>query len=133
EAAGSPSVHLSAETQLPALRAAAHAPRADPPASRRLQGSRGAASFHHFVRACEDRLRHCEAERLRGLEIENELVFGRLLDGQITGLLALENAVYVERGPREQIRNINTVGKQTATLHIRTIGRDHWQLVLDRE
>jgi hypothetical protein len=38
------------------------------------------ASFDNLVGAGEDRWRHGEAERLRGLEIEDQLECGRLLD-----------------------------------------------------
>ena len=41
------------------------------------------ALFDHLVGAREDRLRHGEAERLRGLEVDDQLEFGRLLDWQV--------------------------------------------------
>ena len=40
----------------------------------------------HLVRAREQRLRDCEAERLRRLQIDDQLELGRLLDGQAGGL-----------------------------------------------
>jgi hypothetical protein len=60
------------------------------PRRRRCQRSR-AASFDDFVGADEDRLWHGEAERLGGLEIDNQLECGRLLDRQIGALGVLEN------------------------------------------
>jgi hypothetical protein len=36
--------------------------------------------FDHLVRAHKQRWRHCEAERIRGLEINDQLDFGGLLD-----------------------------------------------------
>src|SRR5262249_42406135 len=44
-------------------------------------------------RAAEQRRRNFEAERLGSLEIDHEFVFGRLLDWQLGGLLALEDAI----------------------------------------
>ena len=39
--------------------------------------------FDHLVGARDDRLRNGDAKRLGGLEIDNQLVFGRRLHGQI--------------------------------------------------
>src|SRR5437764_9936006 len=51
------------------------------PASRHTYAGlvRGPASFYHLVGAGEERLRHSEAERLRGLHIHDELIFCRCL------------------------------------------------------
>jgi hypothetical protein len=46
-------------------------------------------SFDDLVGAGEDRWRDGEAERLRSLEINDQLEFGRLLDWQIGGLSTL--------------------------------------------
>src|SRR5437870_1260698 len=48
-------------------------------------------SFDDLVGELQDRLRHREAERLCGLEIDDQLESGRLLDRQIGGLGALED------------------------------------------
>src|SRR5215469_16640744 len=44
----------------------------------------------HFVGGGEQLIRDGEAERLRGLEIEHKLEFGRPLDRQICRILTLE-------------------------------------------
>jgi hypothetical protein len=39
-----------------------------------------------LVRPLQQRLRDCEAERLRGLEVDDQLELRRLLHGQVAGL-----------------------------------------------
>jgi hypothetical protein len=46
--------------------------------------------LNHFVAAHEERLRDREPERLRGLEVDDQLELGRLLHGQVGGSGALE-------------------------------------------
>src|SRR5882672_9328415 len=48
-------------------------------------------SFDDLVGAGEDRWRDGEAERLGGIEIDNQLECGRMLNGQIGGLSAFED------------------------------------------
>jgi hypothetical protein len=40
-------------------------------------------SFDHLVGCCEERLRHFQTQRLRGLEIDRQFELGRLHDRQI--------------------------------------------------
>jgi hypothetical protein len=47
--------------------------------------------LNHFVGAGEDRWRHGEAKRIRGLEIDDQLERSRLLDRQIGRIGALED------------------------------------------
>src|SRR5262245_725231 len=53
-----------------------------------------AHSFDHLVGALEERLGDGEAERFRGLEIDDELELGRQLHRKIGWLGALENQRY---------------------------------------
>ena len=47
----------------------------------------------HLVGGGEQLIGNGEAERLCGLEIEHKLEFGRSLNGQIRGILTLENPI----------------------------------------
>src|SRR5437667_8713987 len=68
--------------------------------SRNLRSFR---SFDDLIRPQQQRARDGHAERLRGLEIEDQLELGGLLDGQIGRPGALENFVHVDGGAPEQI------------------------------
>jgi len=67
-----------------------------------LRGRSPAASFDHLVCGGEHRRRHREAEHFGGFQINDQLKFGRLLNRQVTGLLAPEGAVDV--GSRTPIK-----------------------------
>src|SRR6476620_2607801 len=56
--------------------------------------------------------RHVEAERLRGLQVNDELDFARLLNGQIARVGALQNLVNVEGRAPQTIRNIDAVAHE---------------------
>ena len=56
-------------------------------------------TFDHLVGAAEQRERDGEAERLGGLEVDDQLDFRGLLDRQVGRLLALENPAGVDAEP----------------------------------
>ena len=74
-----------------------------------------ASLFDQFVGAAEKRQRHGKAERLGGLEIDDQLDVGGLLHRQIRGLLALENAAGVDAGKTERVRITASVAHQAAS------------------
>src|SRR5262245_2594541 len=89
--------------------------------------------FDHLVGAQLEFADDGEAERLRCLEIDGELELGRLLDGKIARLRALENFVHVACGATKQVRQVGPVGGKPARrdeLGFRIDGR---QLARERE
>jgi hypothetical protein len=70
--------------------------------------------FDHLVSAGDERRRHFEAERLRGLEVNHQLVLRRCLHRQVCGLLALEDAIDVVGCPTILFDRIGTIRDQAA-------------------
>src|SRR5262249_42880330 len=71
-------------------------------------------SFDHLVGAGEQWQRDSDAEGLGGLEIDDQLDLGGLLDGQITRLFALENFADVNADQTIVFRLIASVAHQPA-------------------
>ena len=64
-------------------------------AARGLGWKRGPpAPLDHLIRPQQQRRRDRQAERLGGLEVDDQLELGRLLDGEVGGLRALEDLVH---------------------------------------
>jgi hypothetical protein len=70
--------------------------------------------FDHLVGAGDERRRHVEAERLGGLEIDDELEVGRRLNGQVGGFVALEDTIGIRRRTPKLTERVNSVGQQPA-------------------
>src|SRR5262245_46963459 len=62
-----------------------------------VRQERYSSLFDHLVGAGQQRRWHFEAERLGGLEIDDQFVLGGCLHWQIGRPLAFENAIYVGR------------------------------------
>jgi hypothetical protein len=59
--------------------------------------------LNHLIRPLQERRRDREAERLGGLEVDDQFVLSRLLDGQVGGLGAFEDLVHVTGGAAVKI------------------------------
>jgi hypothetical protein len=87
----------------------------------------------HLVGATEQRERECDAECLGGLEVDEKLDLSGLLDGQIGGLVALENPAGVDAGLTVHVRNTASVAHQAASRGELAILEDRGHRVAERQ
>jgi hypothetical protein len=93
--------------------------------ARDLFPQNGAPSFDDL--AGEDRGRDRQAERLRRVEIDDQLKSVRLLDRQIGRLGAFEDFVNVDHAPTQQIAKVRTIGYEPAGICELPEVRYRWQ------
>src|SRR5262249_23620557 len=72
------------------------------------------ASFNSLGGWGEHRGRNFKPERLRGLEVDDQLVLGRRLHRQVARLLAFEDTIDVAGSAPILIEKIRPIGNQTA-------------------
>jgi len=88
-----------------------------------------ASSLDHLVGDREQNLRHIKTERPSSLEIDYQLEFGRLLDRQVTWLLAAQNAIDIYRCLSVYICLVRAIGTQGTTISEAPKSKDRRQSV----
>jgi hypothetical protein len=71
------------------------------------------ALLDHVVRAPQHRRRDREPERLRGLQIDDQLELRWLFDGEVGRLGASENLVHVDCGAPLEPPDVRPIGQET--------------------
>src|SRR5262249_1489401 len=77
-----------------------------------------ASSLDYFVCTIQHIGRDRQADLLRGLQIDDELELGRLLDREISGLDAFQDLVYVSVRATEQVGKLWRIAHKPPVLHI---------------
>src|SRR5215475_11083916 len=68
--------------------------------------------LNHLICQDQEGWRERDPKRLRSLEVEDQLVLGRLLHGEGGGLGAFQNLVDIGGGTPEQVRKARAIGHQ---------------------
>src|SRR5437764_11667310 len=87
----------------------------------------------HFVGTAEQRQREREAERLGGLEIDEQLDLRGLLHRQVRRLLALEYPASLDAALTVPVRNAASIAQQATGGGELTQLVDRWQRVAQRQ
>src|SRR5882757_6927559 len=93
----------------------------------------GGDLFDHLVGQQLERVRHGEAEGSGGLEINDQFVLERELNGQIARICAPQNLVNIGRGRSRPLQLIDTIRDQTAALSIDAKRIDRRQIEAGRQ
>jgi hypothetical protein len=91
------------------------------------------ALFDHLVGAADQRVGDGDTKGLGGLEIDGQLDLGYLLDRQVGGLFALEDAGSIDAGLPVRVPDIATVAHQAAGCREIAHGMDSRHSMLERQ
>src|SRR5260370_25134675 len=72
----------------------------------------------HLIRPLQERRRDRQAEGLGGLEVDDQLELGGLLDREVGGSGPLEDLVNVLGGATIQVQHISAIGYEASRIHI---------------
>src|SRR6516162_11689654 len=89
--------------------------------------------FDEFIGTGKQRGWHFQAERLRSLEVDHQLVLGRRLHRQVGRPLTFENAIDVRGGASVRVNRISPIGNQAAAGDMVAERVDRRQAVLSSE
>src|SRR5215510_9324095 len=90
-------------------------------------------SFDDLVGASEQCRRHINAERFRGLEVDQQLELGRSLHRQVGRLLAFKDAVDVAGSAAELVEEIGPIGHKAAGVDEKAVPVNCWQFMAGRQ
>src|SRR5262249_57049805 len=81
------------------------------------QSQQGSRLFDQLVRSSYEGERHCETERFRSLEVDNQLHRRGLLDRQIGRPLALQDSTHIATGKPIGVCDAATIADQATCLY----------------
>src|SRR5947207_7872718 len=91
----------------------------------------GGRLFNDLIGAGEQRRRYRDAKRLRGIQVNDQLEAGGLLDRKIARLSALQNLVHHFGGLSTLAGQTGPVGHQPSSDHVLAKRIDNWKPVFD--
>src|ERR1700730_13006876 len=73
-------------------------------------------SLDHLISPLQERRRDRQTEGLGGLQVDDQLVLRRPLDGKVTGLRTLQDLVHIDGGATIERQRVRPVGQKASRL-----------------
>src|SRR5260370_39693001 len=89
--------------------------------------------FDHLIRPLQERRRNRQAEGPGGLEVDKEFVGGRLLDGEVSRLRALQNPIHYRGSMAQHVGDVRAIRDKPSVIHCLSPWVDRWQSPLLHE